>query len=548
MQKLDNKKIKDPIYGYVSIPGNYVSDIIDTPSFQRLRRVIQTSYTPLYSSALHNRFVHSIGVLNLGRIVAERLKLVIMNKKILEKTKIEKYANTYEIACLLHDVGHAPFSHTGEIYYQDDNFTSKKLHERLRKLVPSSELKKDIPIEAESAAPHELMSAIVGIDKYSKLLADDDCKELFVRCITGYKYKNHTEENEIKNCFISMLNSKVIDVDRLDYLIRDAYTSGFATISIDYLRLLNALTIVRDEKGSFVLAYLKDAVSVIENVVYAHDAERKWIQNHPVVLYEAYIIKDMLENLNTKLNSSRKRLFSEQALSETGIELKNKIKLKLMCDDDVVYLSKNLYGDELSREFFDRNKRRHPVWKSESEYKAYIDHISTGGQYSEEFTECMQAFNESKVPDHPIPMIINDGLIEKFEKELKHVQGEHPTEYRNIDAIKRKLSACRFLQQYAKRNNFPFDYIVIQTSMFTSNFSKKHLKEVKVAFGKNEENIRRLEEVCNILKSDSADKDFYYLFYRKERADKSSDAGGDISDIKEFCRKLYDSVTTANQS
>ena len=55
-----NKIIKDPIYGYVEIPIEYVSDIIDTAVFQRLRRIVQTSYSPLYSSAVHNRFVHSI--------------------------------------------------------------------------------------------------------------------------------------------------------------------------------------------------------------------------------------------------------------------------------------------------------------------------------------------------------------------------------------------------------------------------------------------------------------------------------------------------------
>ncbi len=96
-----------------------------------------------------------------------------------------------------------------------------------------------------------------------------------------------------------MLNSKVIDVDRMDYLIRDAYTSGFATMTIDYIRLLKAISIVK-YNNHFKIAYQKDAVSIIENVVYAYDAEKKWIQNHPVVLYEAYIIKHMLEHLNEK--------------------------------------------------------------------------------------------------------------------------------------------------------------------------------------------------------------------------------------------------------
>ena len=65
-----DKKIKDPIYGYVKIPVEYMEEIIDKAELQRLRRILQTSYSPLYSSAIHNRFVHSIGVFHLGSMAA----------------------------------------------------------------------------------------------------------------------------------------------------------------------------------------------------------------------------------------------------------------------------------------------------------------------------------------------------------------------------------------------------------------------------------------------------------------------------------------------
>lgn len=67
------KRLKDPIYGYIQIPMSYMSGIVDSAIFQRLRRIIQTSYSPLYSSAVHNRFVHSLGVYHLGKIAAEAL-------------------------------------------------------------------------------------------------------------------------------------------------------------------------------------------------------------------------------------------------------------------------------------------------------------------------------------------------------------------------------------------------------------------------------------------------------------------------------------------
>lgn len=538
MQKSDIKKIKDPVYGYLSIPSQYMKDIIDTPIFQRLRRVIQTSYSPLYASALHNRFAHSLGVFYLGNIVAKRLKKVIERKQYLSAQVVEKYAATYKIACLLHDIGHAPFSHTGEVYYKNDSFRVVELHQRLCSLISTDEFKKDLPCESDSAAAHEIMSAIIGIKEFGDIIGDNENKELFARCITGYKYKKISEENEIKNCFICMLNSSVIDVDRLDYLIRDAYTSGFATVSIDYVRLLNALNIIK-YKEHYEIAYKKDAVSIIENVVYAHDAERKWIQNHPVVVYETYILKRILENLNKNLNKEKHRLFSEESLSQIGHKLRGGRKICLLCDDDIVYLAKNVFSDQFSEEFFDRNKRRHPVWKSEAEYKAYIGGFSTGGEHKDRFMDCMEAFVESKVPDHIIPMKIDDDLIKQFQAELRDAQQDSGSDGSKIEAIKRKLSACNYLKQYVTERNIPFDFIIIPTYMFNSNFSKEHLGNTLVTFGKNEK-TKQLKNVCTLLKSDLSDRNFYYLFYR--RGEPSETSSGKIDDIDKFCEGLFQAV------
>ena len=107
-----------------------MTDIVDTAVFQRLRRIIQTSYSPLYSSAVHNRFVHSMGVYYLGELTVRQLK-----KEIAEKTStsldIELFGELFKLACLLHDVGHAPFSHTGEAFYLGENHNYTELHSKL---------------------------------------------------------------------------------------------------------------------------------------------------------------------------------------------------------------------------------------------------------------------------------------------------------------------------------------------------------------------------------------------------------------------------------
>ena len=216
-----DKRLKDPIYGYINIPIEYTKRVIDTAVFQRLRRVIQTSYAPLYSSAIHNRFVHSIGVFYLGQIAAEKLKKEILEKELLSENEIEEICKVYKLACLFHDVGHAPFLHTGEGYYKTDDYKSTELHKMLVEAVGGNSLINDIPREeAKAAAPHEIMSCIIGIKEFGSFFSDSSSKEFFSRCITGYNYQISNKDKDIKNCFISMLNSKVIDVDRLDYLIK----------------------------------------------------------------------------------------------------------------------------------------------------------------------------------------------------------------------------------------------------------------------------------------------------------------------------------------
>ena len=180
------KRLKDPIYGYIQIPVKYMTNIVDTAEFQRLRRIIQTSYSPLYSSAVHNRFVHSIGVFYLGTLTVNQLKKEI-SEKINTSLDLEIIGEIFKLACLLHDVGHAPFSHTGENFFLGENYDYSQLHFKLAEAIGSSGFKKDIPEDTSlSAAPHEIMSALIGILRYTVFFGDVEQKEFFARCITGY--------------------------------------------------------------------------------------------------------------------------------------------------------------------------------------------------------------------------------------------------------------------------------------------------------------------------------------------------------------------------
>ena len=303
MKKNSDKIIRDSIHGYISIPNVYIENIIDTPVFQRLRRIEQTSMRCLYPSARHDRFTHSLGVYHLGCKAYDGL---YKNVKLFQKYYNadddmfwHKYRTLFSLACLLHDCAHSPYSHTLEYAYLDSSDT-EQITEMKNRLVNSmiklnaegvqfshdNEFFKEITNKDINAyfapaqngdykiSPHELASALLVSEYFSTGIVDilealyaidvrDDYNiiiediQFIQRSIIGRKYtlpESSSLDNDeyrrlcYKNCFISLLNSASFDVDKLDYLIRDSRESGVDNISIDYERLLNALLLVESHQ------------------------------------------------------------------------------------------------------------------------------------------------------------------------------------------------------------------------------------------------------------------------------------------------------------
>lgn len=524
-----SKKIfKDPIYGYISIPLEYMS-IVDSPSFQRLRRISQTSYSPLYSSALHNRFVHSIGVFHLGSIASRALR---DNSKDIVENFLDVDFDCFEIfkiAALLHDVGHSPFSHTGEDFYLQDNYSSyTKIHEELVDLVSDEDFSKDVASldKIIYAKPHEIMSAIIGLKQFPQLFENNNARSFFARCITGYLYKANNECEEILNCLISVLNSKVIDVDKLDYLIRDAFIIGYYTVKIDYERLLNALTIIENSNdGRYELAYNKSAISVIENVVYARDAEKKWIQSHPVVLYESFIVQESIKRISSEKGDC---LFSSESISPEGVDC-NGTYVRLLCDDDIIYFAKNKKGDLLIDQYFDRTKRMHSIWKSEAEFKASIlNKLNSDGQkhFQNTMNKLLRTGN-ALVINRLLAKTKQQGLDEiiKTSTNTKRIR-----EKTDIQSLERQIKLINCLLDYAKEEDMKEEFVIISSSGFRSGFDTIEFDNIKIQF--DESNIANFNEIVTTLFSENKNKTqaVYYIYYHRVNDNK----------CKDLCRRIIE--------
>lgn len=223
MNKL--KIINDPVYGFITIPYEIIFDLIEHPFFQRLRRINQLGLAQLvYPGAIHTRFNHALGALNL------MIKAInTLEQKGIEISSAEKEATC--IAILLHDLGHSPFSHVLE-----KNILPGIHHEKV-----SLELMKILNLQYKG----KLSLAIeIFNDRYDKK-------------------------------FLHQLVSSQLDMDRLDYLTRDSFYTGVSEGIVGIDRIINMLSVannelVIEEKGIYSIEKFIVARRIMYWQVYLH--------------------------------------------------------------------------------------------------------------------------------------------------------------------------------------------------------------------------------------------------------------------------------------
>ncbi len=177
-----NKTFKDNVHGYIEVPLEFVNHFIDSEIFQRLRYIEQTSMRVLYPSARHDRFIHSLGTFHLGNKAFSKFRCNVQNDysnkseesqnhfKIYPDYKInnkfwDKCETLFLIACLLHDCGHSPFSHTLEYLYELNSEIRKKLNQ----LICGKTFHEDFRGHGK---PHEVMSAIMVCTEFRSAIEE----------------------------------------------------------------------------------------------------------------------------------------------------------------------------------------------------------------------------------------------------------------------------------------------------------------------------------------------------------------------------------------
>ncbi|MBX2951177.1 MAG: HD domain-containing protein [Leadbetterella sp.] len=310
------KIFNDPVYGFITIPTDFIFRVIEHPYFQRLRRIRQLGLAELvYPGAVHTRFQHALGAMHLMNEALQSLE----NKGVLISPE-EKEATL--LAILLHDVGHGPFSHV-----------------------------------LEHALFHE-----VSHETISELLIGKLNREFGGRLTRAITIFNGT----YPRAFFHQLVSGQLDMDRLDYLNRDSFFTAVAEGKIGAERIIKMLHVFEDQ-----LVVEEKGLMSVENFLVARQHMYWQVYLHKTALCAETVLLKIFERVKDLPESGRgeapispalrrfldERISLDRIMAEPGI-----LEAFVSLDDTDIWSAVKLWANHsdrilsvLSRSLLNRN-------------------------------------------------------------------------------------------------------------------------------------------------------------------------------------------------
>lgn len=253
-ERLSRTKVfRDPLYGYIEVDYKLISDLIDSKEVQRLRRIRQLSgVSMVFQTAEHSRFTHALGAYHMANLVLRNVEGIEV---------LSEYEQiVFLCAALLHDIGHGPYSHAFE------NVLSTSHEDMTVKII----LNKNTDV-------NKLLSIVPG-------LAED---------VAGVI--SHSGKYPLIETFVS----SQLDVDRMDFLSRDAYFTGATYGTIDMNRILRSMKVVDGQ-----LLCRASGVHSIESYLMSRYHMYFQVYYHPVSRSYELLLEGMYERIKDLVNNN----------------------------------------------------------------------------------------------------------------------------------------------------------------------------------------------------------------------------------------------------
>ena len=274
-------EIRCPIHGFVML-NSWERDIIEQRPFQRLRRIRQLAWTDyVYPGAMHTRFEHSLGVMHTASLLYDSIRRnsieLLKSELAYNETGLDRHSQLVRLVALLHDVGHAPFSHAGEgllpededgQHYTHESYSAAIVRQHFEDVIENHPMNKNCGFRAEDVA---------------SLLEGSQATE--------------------QSLFWRDLLVGQMDADRMDYLLRDSHHIGVRYGTFDLHRLVATACVVPGAEGqSPRLGVSKGGWHSAEALVLARYFMFTQVYFHKTrVAYDIHLLKGLAELLPDRL-------------------------------------------------------------------------------------------------------------------------------------------------------------------------------------------------------------------------------------------------------